>query len=96
MAQPQFEDQPYSSANLKNMDQPYSSANFNQIEPIKESLNEQNRESSLPNENADQGNFNIDANNLDVNPSLGSEEQKHVDRFPNGIIKNIIKKKGEI
>ena len=96
MAQPQFEDQPYSSANLKNMDQPYSSANFNQIEPIKESLNEQNRESSLPNENADQGNFNIDANNLDVNPSLGSEEQEQGDRFPNGIIKNIIKEQGEI
>jgi hypothetical protein len=96
MAQPQFEDQPYSSANLKTMDQPYSSANFNQIEPIKESLNEQNRESSLPNENADQGNFNIDANNLDVNPSLGSEEQEQGDRFPNGIIKNIIKEQGEI
>ena len=96
MAQPQFEDQPYSSANLKNMDQPYSSANFNQIEPIKESLNEQNRESSLPNENADQGNFNIDANNLDVNPSLGSEEQEQGDRFANGIIKNIIKEQGEI
>ena len=96
MAQPQFEDQPYSSANLKNMDQPYSSANFNQIEPIKESLNEQNRESSLPNENADQGNFNIDENNLDVNPSLGSEEQEQGDRFPNGIIKNIIKEQGEI
>ena len=96
MAQPQFEDQPYSSANLKNMDQPYSSANFNQIEPIKESLNEQNRESSLPNENAEQGNFNIDENNLDVNPSLGSEEQEQGDRFANGIIKNIIKEQGEI
>ena len=108
MAQPQFEDQPYSSANLKTMDQPYSSANlktmdqpyssanYNQFEPIKESLNEQNRESSLPNENADQGNFNIDANNLDVNPSLGSEEQEQGDRFQNGIIKNIIKEQGEI
>ena len=96
MAQPQFEDQPYSSANLKTMDQPYSSANFNQFEPIKESLNEQNRESSLPNENADQGNYNIDANNLDVNPSLGSEEQEQGDRFQNGIIKNIIKEQGEI
>ena len=96
MAQPQFEDQPYSSANLKTMDQPYSSANFNQFEPIKESLNEQNRESSLPNENADQGNYNIDANNLDVNPSLGSEEQEQGDRFKNGIIKNIIKEQGEI
>ena len=90
VAQPQFEDQPYSSARLNTMDQPYSSANFNQIEPIKESLNEQNRESSLPNENADQGNFNIGENNLDVNPSLGSEDQEQGDRFSNGIIKNII------
>lgn len=96
MAQPQFEDQPYSSARLNTMDQPYSSANFNQIEPIKESLNEQNRESSLPNENADQGNFNIGENNLDVNPSLGSEDQEQGDRFANGIIKNIIKEQGEI
>ena len=110
VAQPQFEDQPYSSANLKNMDQQYSSANFNQFEPIKESLNEQNRESSLPNENADQpyssanlktmdqGNYNIDPNNLEVNPSLGSDdqEQEQGDRFPNGIIKNIIKEQGEI
>lgn len=96
VAQPQFEDQPYSSARLNTMDQPYSSANFNQIEPIKESLNEQNRESSLPNENADQGNFNIGENNLDVNPSLGSEDQEQGDRFANGIIKNIIKEQGEI
>ena len=96
VAQPQFEDQPYSSDRLNTMDQPYSSANFNQIEPIKESLNEQNRESSLPNENADQGNFNIGENNLDVNPSLGSEDQEQVDRFANGIIKNIIKEQGEI
>ena len=96
VAQPQFEDQPYSSARLNTMDQPYSSANFNQIEPIKESLNEQNRESSLPNENADQGNFNIGENNLDVNPSLGSEDQDQGDRFANGIIKNIIKEQGEI
>ncbi len=96
VAQPQFEDQPYSSARLNTMDQPYSSANFNQIEPIKESLNEQNRESSLPNENADQGNFNIGENNLDVNPSLGSEDQEQGDRFSNGIIKNIIKEQGEI
>ena len=96
VAQPQFEDQPYSSAKLNTMDQPYSSANFNQIEPIKESLNEQNRESSLPNENADQGNFNIDENNINVNPSLGSEDQEQGDRFANGIIKNIIKEQGEI
>ncbi len=83
----------YQVAEPQFADQPYSSANFNQFEPIKESINEQNRESSLPNENADQGNYNIDPNNLEVNPSLGSEQG---DRFPNGIIKNIIKEPGEI
>ena len=86
-------DQPYSSARLNNNngeDEPYSSAKFKgtQIEPIKESLNEQNRDSSLQN-----GNYNLDIDNLDVNPSLGSNKE---DIFPNGIIKNIIKDPDEI
>ena len=86
-------DQPYSSARLNNNngeDEPYSSATFKgtQIEPIKESLNEQNRDSSLQN-----GNYNLDIDNLDVNPSLGSNKE---DIFPNGIIKNIIKDPDEI
>ena len=84
------DDQPYSSANFNNNngDQPYSSANYKgtDIEPIKESLNEQNRDSSMPNENADQGNYNIDMNNLEEEQSNDQEE-----KFPNGIIKNIIK-----
>ena len=68
-------------------DQPYSSANLNQIEPIKESLNEQNRDSSLPNENAE-GNYNLDVNNIEVNPSLDSEKNiEEGDNFRNGIIK---------
>ena len=88
-------DQPYSSANFNNNngDQPYSSANYKgtDIEPIKESLNEQNRDSSMPNENADQGNYNIDMNNLEEEQSNDQEE-----KFPNGIIKNIIKEYEEI
>jgi len=89
-------DQPYSSANYNNNnngDQPYSSANYKgtDIEPIKESLNEQNRDSSMPNENADQGNYNIDMNNLEEEQSNDQEE-----KFPNGIIKNIIKDYEEI
>ena len=89
------DDQPYSSANFNNNngDQPYSSANYKgtDIEPIKESLNEQNRDSSMPNENADQGNYNIDINNLEEEQSNDQEE-----KFPNGIIKNIIKEYEEI
>ena len=91
------EDQPYSSAkfNNNNEDQPYSSVNYKgtQIDPIKESLNEQNRDSSVQNENIDQGNYNLDMNNLEVNPSVNSNQE---DRFPNGIIKNIIKEPEEI
>jgi hypothetical protein len=87
------EDQTYSSARLNNNnveDEPYSSAKYKgtQIEPIKESLNEQNRDSSLQNNN-----FNLDIDNLDVNPSIGSNKE---DIFPNGIIKNIIKDPDEI
>jgi len=91
------EDQPYSSAkfNNNNEDQPYSSVNYKgtQIDPIKESLNEQNRDSSIQNDNIDQGHYNLDMNNLEVNPSVNSNQE---DRFPNGIIKNIIKEPEEI
>ena len=81
------EDGPYSSARLNNNnaeDVPYSSANIKgtQIDPIKESLNEDNRDSSLQN--------NIDTNNLAINPSVGLKT------FPKGIIKNIIKEPYEI
>ena len=91
------EDQPYSSAkfNNNNEDQPYTSANYKgtQIDPIKESLNEQNRDSSIQNDNIEQGNYNLDMNNLEVNPSVNSNQE---DRFPNGIVKNIIKEPEEI
>ena len=63
-------EQPYSSARINNNgeDQPYSSAKY-KIDPIQESLNEQNRESSI---------------------------QDLENKFPNGIIKNIIKEPEEI
>ena len=88
-------EQPYSSARINNNgeDQPYSSAKY-KIDPIKESLDEQNRESSIPNEN-NQGNYNLDMNKLEVNPSLGSNQDQE-NKFPNGIIKNIIKEPEEI
>ena len=102
-------DQPYTSHNLNDMDGPYSSHNQNadqpyssvniqqtQFEPIKESLNEQNRESSIPNENNE--NYNLD--NIELNPSLNSNQNQEDDdqeeKFENGIIKNIIKEPEEI
>ena len=88
-------DQPYSSANFNNNnDQPYSSANYKgtDIEPIKESLNEQNRDSSMPNENVEQGTYNLDMNNLEDEQSNNDQEGK----FQNGILKNIIKEYEEI
>ena len=90
-------DGPYSSHN-QNADQPYSSVNIQQtqFEPIKESLNEQNRESSIPNENNE--NYNLD--NIELNPSLNSNQNQEDDdqeeKFENGIIKNIIKEPEEI
>ena len=91
-------DQPYTSSNFNNnLDQPYTGNNFKgtDIEPIKESLNEQNRDSSLPNENPEQGTYNVDLNNLEENQSQ-DQEQDQEEKFPNGIIKNIIKEFDEI
>ena len=86
-------EQPYSSARINNNeeDQPYSSDKY-KIDPIKESLNEQNRESSMQNDK-NQDNYDLDLNNLEVNPSLGLNQEG---KFPNGIIKNIIKEPEEI
>ena len=86
-------EQPYSSARINNNeeDQPYSSAKY-KIDPIKESLND--KESSIQNEN-NQDNYNIDVNNLEVNPSLGSNQDVE-NKHPNGILKNIIKEPEEI
>ena len=106
-------DQPYTSNNEKNLDQPYTSHDMNKdqpytstniqqtnFEPIKESLNEQNRESSIPNENNEQDNYNLDMKNLESNPSLNSnqnqEDDEQEEKFPNGILKNIIKEEDEI
>ena len=96
--QNQVEDQPYSSYGFKQPDIPYSSGAFKNLDAgygnfgtIKESLNEQNRESSMPNENNE--NFNIDENNIEEkNPSIDDE----FERFPNGILKTIIKEQEEI
>ena len=85
-------EQPYSSARINNNDedQPYSSAKY-KIEPIKESFND--KESSIQNENQD--NYNIDMNDLEVNPSLGPNQYAE-NKHPNGILKNIIKEPEEI
>ena len=94
-------DQPYTSHEM-NKDQPYTSTNIQQtnFEPIKESLNEQNRESSIPNENNEQDNYNLDMKNLELNQSLNSnqnqEDDEQEEKFPNGILKNIIKEEDEI
>ena len=80
-------DQPYASTGIKQPDLPYGSSGVKQqFDPIKESLGEQNRDSSMPNEN-----YEIDAKNLNMEPSLNLE-----DTFPNGIIKGIIKDPEEI
>ena len=81
-------DQPYSSSGIKQPDIPYGSSGVNQqFEAIKESLREQNRDSSMPNENYD-----IDAKNLNAEPSFeqNQEQDENEDKFPNGIIKGII------
>ena len=90
-------DMPYSSSGNRQPDMPYASSGFKKNEgygnfgTIKESLNEQNRDSSLPNEN-NNGNYNIDANNLEENNPSENEYEK----FPNGILKDIIKDQDEI
>ena len=95
------EDQPYSSANFNNnADQPYTSTNYKggDIEPIKESLGEQNRDSSMPPENVDVGTYNVDVDNLEEKQSEKSDNQEQVEQIPNGngIIKNIIQNYDEI
>ena len=85
-------DQPYMSSGIRQPDVGYGSSGVNQqFEPIKESLREQNRDSSMPNEN-----YEIDLNNLKKNPSLESEQDDQLERFPNGILKDIIKEPDEI
>ena len=106
-------DLPYSSTGNKIPDMAYGSHGNAQLETgfgdfgtIKESLNEQKRDSSLPNEfgnnddnndnennnNNENDNYNIDENNLEENNPSVDEYQK----FPNGIIKDIIREQDEI
>ena len=86
------EDFPYGSSGNKNLDTGYG--NFG---TIKESLREQNRDSSMPNEKEDENNknnFELDEKNIEENnPSLDSKE---LEKFNNGILKDIIKEQDEI
>ena len=92
--QNEFPDQPYSSYGVRQPDLPYSSTGARQdFGTIKESLNEQNAESSLPNENHENDeNYQLDTDKLDENPSEGDQYEK----FANGILKSIIKDYKEI
>ena len=92
--QNEFPDQPYSSYGVRQPDLPYSSTGARQdFGAIKESLNEQNAESSLPNENHENDeNYQLDTDKLDENPSEGDQYEK----FENGILKSIIKDYKEI
>ena len=98
----QNEDLTYSSSGNRQNDLPYGSSGYKQPDTgygnfgtIKESLNEQNRDSSMPNENNNNNdNYNIDENNLEENnPSANEQDQE---KFPNGILKDIIKDQDEI
>ena len=96
----QNEDLPYSSSGNRQPDLAYGSSGAKQPDTgygnfgtIKESLGE-NRDSSMPNENNNNnnGNYNIDQNNIEENnPSENGEE-----KFPNGILKDIIKDQDDI
>ena len=92
--QNEFPDQPYSSYGVRQPDLPYSSTGARQdFGAIKESLNEQNAESNLPNENHENDeNYQLDTDKLDENPSEGDQYEK----FENGILKSIIKDYKEI
>ena len=95
-------DVPYGSTGMKNLDAPYGSSGIKNLDApygnfgtIKESLREQNRESSMPNENEEK--FDIDEKNLEENnPSVGLNEEEEGEKFPNGILKDIIKTQEEI
>ena len=82
-------DVPYGSSGMKNLDAPYS--NFG---TIKESLREQNRESSMPNENEEK--FDVEEKNIEENNPPMEENEEEGEKFPNGILKDIIKTEEEI
>ncbi len=85
-------DLPYGSSGIKNLDTGYG--NFG---TIKESLREQNRDSSIPNEKENENNknnFELDEKNIEENNP--SEDSKEYEKFNNGILKDIIKEQEEI
>ena len=102
--QNQEEDFPYSSSGMKQADLPYGSSGIKNLDTgygnfgtIKESLREQNRDSSIPNEKENENNknnFELDEKNIEENNP--SEDSKEYEKFNNGILKDIIKKQEEI
>ena len=85
-------DLPYGSSGIKNLDTGYG--NFG---TIKESLREQNRDSSIPNEKENENNknnFELDEKNIEENNP--SEDSKEYEKFNNGILKDIIKEQQEV
>jgi hypothetical protein len=83
--QNQEEDFPYSSSGMKQADLPYGSSGIKNLDTgygnfgtIKESLREQNRDSSIPNEKENENNknnFELDEKNIEENnPSEDSKE----------------------
>ena len=102
--QNQEEDFPYSSSGMKQADLPYGSSEIKNLDTgygnfgtIKESLREQNRDSSIPNEKENENNknnFELDEKNIEENNP--SEDSKEYEKFNNGILKDIIKEQEEI
>ena len=77
---------------MKNLD-----TGFGDFGTIKESLNEQNRDSSMPEKNKNNDNdenYKLGSDDLEQNKPSGDEEE--YEKFNNGIIKGIIKNPKEI
>ena len=102
--QNQVGDFPYSSSGMQQADLPYGSSGIKNLDTgygnfgtIKESLREQNRDSSIPNEKENEdnkNNFELDEKNIEENKP--SEDSKDYEKFNNGIIKDIIKEQEEM
>ena len=85
-------DTAYGSSGMKNLD-----TGFGDFGTIKESLNEQNRDSSMPEKNKNNDNdenYKLGSDDLEQNKPSGDEEE--YEKFNNGIIKGIIKNPKEI
>lgn len=97
-------DEGYSSTGVKNLDTAYGSSGMKNLDTgfgdfgtIKESLNEQNRDSSMPEKNKNNDNdenYKLGSDDLEQNKPSGDEEE--YEKFNNGIIKGIIKNPKEI